>query len=170
VFDRVISSVKVEAQSLAMTLICAAVAGMSAVVAVLFIGIAIFIWASNNYGSLQASVAMAGFFLVVAMIAIGALLYVRSETAKRAAKRAELDRREREEEARKAPPAWMDPTLIPKLLPMLLPIALKAGQVGLRHRGILLALVGSAAAGWAFLRERREDEDGAEEPVAEPAE
>ena len=169
-FDRVISNVKVEAQSLAMTLICAAVAGMSAVVAVLFIGIAIFIWASNNYGSLQASVAMAGFFLVVAMIAIGALLYVRSETAKRAAKRAELDRREREEEARKAPPAWMDPTLIPKLLPMLLPIALKAGQVGLRHRGILLALVGSAAAGWAFLRERREDEDGAEEPVAEPAE
>jgi uncharacterized membrane protein YqjE len=170
VFDRVISAVKVEAQSLAMTLICAAVAGMSAVVAALFTGIAIFIWASNNYGSLQASIAMAGFFLVVALIAVGALLYVRSETAKRAAKRAELKRREREEEAKKAPPAWMDPTLIPKLLPMLLPIALKAGQVGLRHRGILLALVGSAAAGWAFLRERREDENGAEEPVAEPAE
>jgi hypothetical protein len=171
VFDRVISTVKVEAQSLAMTLICAAVAGMSAVVAVLFIGIAIFIWASNNYGSLQASIAMAGFFLLVALIAVGALLYVRSETAKRAAKRAELERREREEEAKKAPPAWMDPTLIPKLLPMLLPIALKAGQVGLRHRGILLALVGSAAAGWALLREKREDEDGTgEEPVAEPAE
>jgi hypothetical protein len=170
VFDRLVSTVKVEAQSLVMTLICAAVAGMAAVVAILFVGVAIFIWASNTYGSLQASLAMAGFFLVVALIAIGALLFVRSEAAKRAAKRAELERREREEEAKNAPPAWMDPALIPKLLPMLLPIALKAGQVGLRHRGILLALVGSAAAGWAFLRERREAEDGAEEPVAEPAE
>ena len=54
-FDRLVSRVKVEAQSLATTLICAVVAGMSAIVAVLFIGIAIFIWASERYGSLTAS-------------------------------------------------------------------------------------------------------------------
>jgi uncharacterized membrane protein len=172
VFDRVLSTFKAEYQSLLTTLVCAAVAAMAGVVAVLFTGVAIFIWAADNYGSLQASLAMAGFFLVVALIAIAILFYARSEAAKRAVKRAEQERREREEEARKAPPVWMDPAMIPKLLPMLLPIAMKAGQIGLRHRGILLALLSSAAVGWAMLRERDESEEepaaGAEVP--EPAE
>jgi hypothetical protein len=167
VFDRLLSTVKAEYQSLLTTLICAAVAAMAGVVAILFIGVAIFIWASNNYGPLQASLAMAGFFLAVALIAVAILLYARSEAAKRAVKRAEQERREREEEAKKTP-AWMDPALIPKLLPMLLPIAIKAGRIGLRHRGILLALLSSAAVGWAMLRER--DEEPAGDEVAEPAE
>jgi hypothetical protein len=169
VFDRLLSTFKAEYQSLLTTLICAAVAAMAGVVAILFIGVAIFIWASNNYGSLQASLAMAGFFLVVALIAVAVLLYARSESAKRAVKHAEQERREREEEARKAPPAWMDPALIPKLLPMVLPIVMKAGQIGLRHRGLLLALLSSAAVGWAVLRER-DDEPVAPDEVAEPAE
>jgi hypothetical protein len=170
VFDRLVSRVKVEAQSLATTLICAVVAGMSAIVAVLFIGIAIFIWASERYGSLTASLAMAGFFLVVALIAIAVLFYVRSEAHKRAARRAEEERREREEAAKNAPPAWLDPALLPKILPMLLPIALKAGQIGLRNRGLVLALISSAAIGWAMLREKSVPADD-EMPAAEqPAE
>lgn len=168
-FDRLVSSLKVEAQSLATTLICAVVAGMSGVVAILFIGIAIFIWASDRYGSLTACLAMAGFFLVVALIAVAALFYARSEAHKRAAKRAEEERREREEAAKNAPPVWADPSLIPKILPALLPILLKAGQLGLRHRGLLLALVSSAAVGWAMLREKSAPDD--EMPAAEqPAE
>lgn len=168
--DRLVSTIQVEARSLATTLVCAIVAGMSAVVAVLFIGIAIFIWASDRYGSLTASLAMAGFFLVVALIAIATLFYARSEAHKRAAKRAEEERREREEAEKNAPPVWMDPALIPKLLPMLLPIALKAGQIGLRHRGLLLAALSSALVGWGLLRERRaaaEDEIPAAEQPAE---
>lgn len=168
-FDRLVSSLKVEAQSLATTLICAVVAGTSGVVAILFIGIAIFIWASERYGSLTACLAMAGFFLVVALIAVAALFYARSEAHKRAAKRAEEERREREEAAKNAPPVWADPSLIPKILPALLPILLKAGQLGLRHRGLLLALVSSAAVGWAMLREKSAPDD--EMPAAEqPAE
>lgn len=166
--DRLLSTLKAEYQSLLTTLICAAVAAMAGVVAILFSGVAIFIWAANNYGSLQASLAMAGFFLIIALIAVAILLYARSKAAKRAVKRAEQERRKREEEAKKAPPAWMDPALIPKLLPMLLPIAVKAGQVGMRHRGLLLALISSAAVGWAMLRERDEETTGDE--VAEPAE
>ena len=167
-FDRLLSTAKAEYQSLLITLICAAVAAMAGVVAILFSGVAIFIWAANNYGSLQASLAMAGFFLVVALIAVATLLYARSEAAKRAVKRAEQERREREDEAKKAPPAWMDPALIPKLLPMLLPIVMKAGKIGLRHRGVLLALLSSAAVGWAMLRDREEEVAVGE--VAEPAE
>ena len=62
------------------------------------------------------------------------------------------------------------PSLIPKLLPMLLPIALKAGQIGLRHRGLLLAALSSAIVGWGLLRERNAAADE-EMPAAEqPAE
>jgi uncharacterized membrane protein YbhN (UPF0104 family) len=169
VFDRLVSSVKVEAQSLATTLICALVAGMSGVVAILFIGIAIFIWAADKYGSLIACLAMAGFFLLVALIAVAALLYARSEARKRAAKRAEEERREREEAEKNAPPIWMDPALLPKVLPLLLPVALKAGQIGIKHRGLLLAAISSAIVGWGLLRERRGGAD--EMPAAEqPAE
>jgi hypothetical protein len=169
VFDRLVSGLKVEAQSLATTLICAVVAGMSGVVAILFIGIAIFIWASDRYGSLTASLSMAGFFLVVALIALATLFYARSQAHKRAAKRAEEERREREEAAKNAPPIWADPSLLPKLLPMLLPIALKAGQIGIKHRGLLIAALSSAVVGWGLLRERQTPDD--EMPAAEqPAE
>jgi len=170
VFDRLLSTVKVEIRSLATTLICAVVAGMSGVVAILFIGIAIFIWASDRYGSLTACISMAGFFLVMALIALAILFYARSEAHKRAAKRAEEERREREEAAKNAPPLWMDPSLLPKLIPMLLPIALKAGQIGIRHRGLLLAALSSALVGWGLLRERHAAADD-EMPAAEqPAE
>ena len=168
-FDRLVSSVKVEAQSLATTLICAVVAGMSAVVAILFIGIAIFLWTADKYGSLIACLTMAGFFLLVALIATAALLYARSEARTRAARRAEEARREREEAEKNAPPIWMDPALLPKVLPLLVPVALKAGQIGLKHRGLLLAAISSAIVGWGLLRERR-GETG-EMPAAEqPAE
>jgi len=170
VFDRLVSSVKVEARSFATTLICAVVAGMSGVVAVLFIGIAIFIWAADRYGSLMACMAMAGFFLAVALIALGLMLYMRNEARKRAAKRAEEERREREEEAKNAPPVWMDPSLIPKLLPMLLPIALKAGQIGIKHRGLLIAAISSAVVGWGLLRERNAANDDDMPAAEQPAE
>ena len=169
-FDRLVSSVKVEARTFLTTLICAVVAGMSGIVAILFIGIAIFIWAADRYGSLEACLAMAGFFLLVALIAVAILFYARSEAAKRAAKRAEEERREREEAAKNAPPVWMDPALIPKVLPMLIPILAKAAQLGIRHRGLVIAAISSAIVGWGLLRERNataEDEMPAAEQPAE---
>jgi len=170
VIDRLLSTFKAEYQSILTTLVCAAVAAMAGVVAILFTGIAIFIWAANRYGSLTASLAMAGFFLVVALIAIAVLLSARSKAAKRAIARADEERRKREEEAKNAPPIWADPSLIPKMLPLLLPIALKAGQVGLRHRGLILAGLSSAIVGWGLLRERGKSDAG-EMPAAEqPAE
>ena len=167
--DRLVSTVKVETRSLITTLICAVVAGMSGVVGILFIGIAIFIWAADRYGSLQACLAMAGFFVLVALIALAVLLAARSKAAKRAAVHAEEERREREEAAQHGPSAWLDPALIPRLLPVVLPIALKIGRIGIRHRGLLLAAVSSAVVGWGLLRERDAGED--EMPAAEqPAE
>jgi membrane protein implicated in regulation of membrane protease activity len=169
VIDRILSIFKAEYQSVLTTLICAAVAAMAGVVAILFTGVAIFIWASDRYGSLAASIAMACFFLAVALIAVVVLLIARSKAAKRALARAEREHREREEAAKNAPPIWADPSLIPTLLPMLLPVVLKVGQIGIKHRGLLLAALSSAVVGWGLLRERGTPQD--EMPAAEqPAE
>jgi hypothetical protein len=149
------------------TLICAAVAASAALVGVLFIAVAIFIWASDNYGRLTASLSMAAFFIVVAAIAVAVLLVIQSKARKEAAKQAEKERLEKEEAAKNAPPAWLDPALIPTLLP----IGIKAMQIGLKHRGILLALVSSAAVGWAMLRARgKPDGDADDAPAEQPAE
>jgi uncharacterized membrane protein len=170
VFDRLVSTVKVEARSFLTTLICALVAGVSGIIAILLFGIAIFIWTAGRYGSLEASLAMACFFLVAALIALAVMLYARSEAARRAAERAEQERREREEAAKNAPPAWMDPALLPKVLPVLIPIAAKAVQIGIKHRGLLVAAISSAVVGWGLLRERSAAADE-EMPAAEqPAE
>jgi uncharacterized membrane protein YqjE len=167
VIQSLLATLRVELRGVVTTLICAAVAASAALVGVLFIAVAIFIWASENYGRLQASLAMAAFFIVVAAIAVTVLLIAQSKARKEAARQAEKEKLEKEEAAKNAPPAWLDPALIPTLLP----IGIKAMQVGLKHRGLLLALLSSAAVGWAILRERGKPDDGADDTVAEqPAE
>ena len=164
--QNLLATFRVEIRGMVTTLICAAVAASAALVGVLFIAVAIFIWASDNYGRLTASLAMAAFFIVVAAIAVTVLLVAQSRARKEAARQAEKERLEKEEAAKNAPPAWLDPALIPTLLP----IGIKAMQIGLKHRGILLALISSAALGWAMLRERNTPDDD-EMPTAEqPAE
>jgi UPF0716 family protein affecting phage T7 exclusion len=135
-------------------------------VAILFVGVAIFLWISQTYGAVPACLAMAGFFVVVAAIAGLTLAASQSAARERAEKRAAEEKRKREEEAKRAPPAWLDPALIAPLLP----IGIKVAGIALRHRGLLLALVSSAAVGWAMLRERGAPADD-EMPAAEqPAE
>jgi uncharacterized membrane protein YqjE len=167
VIQSLLATLRVELRGVVTTLICAAIAASAALVGVLFIAVAIFIWASDNYGRLTAAVAMAAFFIVVAAIAVTVLLVAQSTARKEAARQAEKERLEKEEAAKNAPPAWFDPALIPTLLP----IGIKAMQVGLKHRGILLALVSSAAIGWAMLRERNKPDEDVDDTVAEqPAE
>jgi uncharacterized membrane protein YqjE len=167
VIQNLLAAFRVEVRGMVTTLICAAVAASAALVGVLFIAVAIFIWASDNYGRLTASLAMAAFFIVVAAIAVTVLLVAQSRARKAAARQDEKERLEKEEAAKNAPPAWLDPALIPTLLP----IGIKAMQIGLKHRGLLFALISSAALGWAMLRERGKPDDDAEDAAAEqPAE
>jgi hypothetical protein len=163
VIQKLLATLRVELRGVVTTLICAAVAASATLVGVLFIAVAIFIWASENYGRLTAAISMAVFFIAVAAIAVVVLLWAQSRARKTAEKEAEKERIEREEAAKNAPPAWMDPSLIPTLLPL----GVKAMQIGLKHRGVLLALVSSVAVGWAMLRERgkSEDDDAAEQPA-----
>jgi hypothetical protein len=167
VIHNLLAALRVELRGVVTTLICAAVAAAAALVGVLFIAVAIFIWASDNYGRLTASLSMAAFFILVAAFAVTVLLVVQNKARKEAARQAEKERLEKEEAARNAPPAWLDPALIPTLLP----IGIKAMQIGLKHRGLLFALLSSAAVGWAMLRERGKPDGDADDAAAEqPAE
>jgi hypothetical protein len=166
VIQSLLATLRVELRGVVTTLICAAVAASAALVGVLFIAVAIFIWASDNYGRLTASLSMAAFFIVVAGIAVTVLLVAQSKARKEAARQVEKERLEKEEAAKKAPPAWLDPALIPTLLP----IGIKAMQIGLKHRGVLLALLSSAAIGWAMLRERNKPDDDVDDAAEQPAE
>jgi uncharacterized membrane protein YqjE len=167
VIQNLLATFRVELRGVVTTLICAAVAASAALVGILFIAVAIFIWMSDNYGRLQASIAMAAFFIIVAAIAVTVLLVAQDKARKAAAQRAEKERLEKEQAAKNAPPAWLDPALLPTLLPF----GIKAMQIGLRHRGLLLALVSSVAVGWAVLRERAAPADADSEAAAEqPAE
>jgi len=166
VIENLLATVREEYRRALTITICAAIIAAAGMVAILFVGVAIFIWISDRYGAVQACLAMAGFFVVVAGIAALTLAMAQSAAKERAERRAAEEKRKREEAAKNAPPAWLDPALIPTILP----IALKAGSVALRHRGLVLALLSSAAVGWAFLRERGAPEN-AEIPAAEqPAE
>ena len=164
--QNLLATLRVEVRGVVTTLICAAVAASAALVGTLFIAVAIFIWASENYGRLQASIAMAVFFILVAAVAVTVLLVAQSSARKAAEKHAEKEKLEKEKAAKNAAPAWLDPALIPTLLP----VGIKAMQIALRHRGLLLALISSAAVGWAMLREKSAPVDD-EMPAAEqPAE
>ena len=73
----------------------------------------------------------------VALVAGGVILWVRSASRERAERRAAEEAKRREEQARKAPNPFLDPSLIPTLLP----VGIKAARIMLRHRGLLVALV-----------------------------
>ena len=53
--QNLLATLRVELRGVVTTLICAAVAASAALVGVLFIAVAIFIWASENYGRLTAA-------------------------------------------------------------------------------------------------------------------
>jgi hypothetical protein len=166
VIDNLLATLREEYRRVLTVTICAVVIAAAAVMAILFIGIAIFIWMSDRYGTVQACLAMAGFFVVVAAIAALTLGMAQSAARERAERRAAEEKRKREEAAKNAPPAWLDPALIPTLLP----IGIKAAGIALRHRGLLLALLSSAAVGWAMLRERGAPADGDMPAAEQPAE
>jgi hypothetical protein len=166
VIDNLLAAVREEYRRALTVTICAAIIAAAAMVAILFVGVAIFIWISQSYGAVQACLAMAGFFVAVAGIAWATLAISQNAAHEREKRREAEKKKEKEEAAKNAPPAWLDPALIPTLLP----IGIQAARIALKHRGLLLALVSSAAVGWAMLREKNDAPPAEEDVAAQPAE
>jgi multisubunit Na+/H+ antiporter MnhG subunit len=106
VIQNLLATLRTEFRGVITTLICALVATSAGLVGVLFIAVAIFIWASENYGRLQASLAMAGFFILVAAFAVTILLAAQNKARKEAQQRAEKEKLEKEQAAKNAP-GWI---------------------------------------------------------------
>lgn len=112
-------------------LICAAVAALSAAIAVGFGLLAAFILLAQRFESLTAGLALASLFLAIAMIAGLATILIRRRTIARA---------QRELAARRSA-HWLDPRL--------LAIGLQVGQVAGWRRLMTVAAVGVLAVGLA---------------------
>jgi hypothetical protein len=112
-------------------LICAAVAALSAAIAVGFGLLAAFILLAQRVGSLTASLALAGLFLAIAVIAGLTVLLIRRRAIARA---------QRELAARRSTD-WLDPRL--------LAVGLQVGQAVGRRRLMTIAAVSVLAVGVA---------------------
>jgi hypothetical protein len=112
-------------------LICAVVAALSAAIAVGFGLLAAFILLAQRVGSLTASLALAGLFLAIAVIAGLTVLLIRRRAIARA---------QRELAARRSTD-WLDPRL--------LAVGLQVGQAVGWRRLMTVAAVGVLAAGVA---------------------
>jgi hypothetical protein len=153
VFETLKKAVRVEIGSLVRTVIWAAVASAMALVGVFFLAVTVFIWTSGHYGHLAAAIAMVVYFLIVAGIAGGILLLVRSKARKAAAKRAETQTINEQQRDQRMGPIWKDPGVMPAVLP----VALKVAQFGFRYRALIGVTVSSAAIVFALLRHRQNE-------------
>ena len=110
--------------------ICAVVATVASMAALIFLTIAAFIWLADRYDALIAGLVLAGVFILVALIAIVALLIARRRNMERA--RLELA-------AHSSNANWLDPKLMAT--------AFQVGQaIGWRRLASLAAVAVLAAA------------------------
>jgi hypothetical protein len=108
-----------------------AIAAVALAVALTFLTIAGYIWLERRYDSLTAALALAGVYLIVAIIAVIALAVARRRT---------IERAQRELALRKPQP-WLDPQL--------LAMGVQLGRSIGWKKGLPLAAAGLLAAGIA---------------------
>jgi hypothetical protein len=145
VFAHLLAPIEAKYREIVASLAWSALAGIALLIAAVFGFAALLIWIASLYGGIVACLVAAGCFAVIAIVAFAMLITAR--------KRARL---EAEQRARaRAAQAWLDPATIS--------LGLQAVRMLSRHRGLALALLGSAALGWLLTRE-------AEMPADEPAE
>lgn len=120
------------------------VAAFALSTAFVFLCVAAYVWLAQQFGGIYAGLIVAGFFILVALIA----LIVAAATRRRARERAILQRAARAH----ASSSWL-------LDPKILATAMQAGRAVGWQRIVPLALLGFLAAQWAFSRQQNPDKD-----------
>jgi hypothetical protein len=123
-----------------------AIIALALLTAFAFLCVAGYVWASTQLGAVFAGLAMAGVFLLIALI--GAIVFAVSRS--RAQQRAIMERAARAQ----ASPSWL-------LDPKVLGVAMQAGRTIGWERVIPVALLAFLAAQW-LLRDRRRSQPGDE--------
>ena len=148
-FAHLLAPIEAKYREFTASLAWSALGGIALLIAAIFGFAALLLWIASLYGGIVACLVAAGCFAAIAIVAFAMLMSAR--------KRARLEAEERARARAKA--AWLDPAT--------LSLGLQAVRMLSRHRGLALALLGSAALGWLLTRET---EMPADEPAGEPAE
>lgn len=131
---------------------CYAIAGVAGAIAFGFALAALFTWLSQQFGSIVASLIIAGAFLVIAIIPV--VIY--------AAKQRREEKRVAEAAAKARATQWISPAT--------LSLGLQAARMLGKNRGIAAAGVGALLAGWLISQMLPSEESGDDEAATEPAE
>ena len=132
--------------------VCYAIAGAAGAIAFAFALAALFTWLSQQFGSIIASLIIAGAFLVIAIIPI--VIY--------AAKQKQEERRVAEAAAKARATQWISPAT--------LSLGIQAARMLGKNRGIAAAGVGALLAGWLISQMLPAEEAREDEAATEPAE
>ena len=132
--------------------VCYAIAGVAGAIAFAFALAALFTWLSQQFGSIIASLIIAGAFLVIAIIPI--VIY--------SAKQKQEERRVAEAAAKARATQWISPAT--------LSLGIQAARMLGKNRGIAAAGVGALLAGWLISQMLPAEERADDEAATEPAE
>jgi hypothetical protein len=131
--------------------VCYAIAGVAGVIAIAFGIAALHAWLSQQFGTIIASLIIAGAFLVIAVIPV--VIY--------SAKQKQEERRVAEAAAKARATQWISPATVS--------LGLQAARMLGKNRGIAAAGVGALLAGWLISQmlpaEGRTDDEAAAEPA-----
>jgi cobalamin synthase len=131
--------------------VCYAIAGVSGAIAFAFALAALFTWLSHLFGSIIASLIIAGVFLVIAIVPI--VIY--------SSKQKREEKRVAEAAAKARATQWISPATVS--------LGLQAARMLGKNRGIAAAGVGALVVGWLISQmlpaERTAEDDAAAEPA-----
>lgn len=137
VFDGIIHRWQLRLDALVKGGVWASIAGLALGVALVFFGVAVFIRAQEDFGTIATSLGFAIFFLAIAAIAAVGLMTVRRTARRREALVAQSA-------AQSVPPWWTDPRLIST--------GLSLGRTLGGRRALSLGLVGAFVVGMMLSR------------------
>ena len=132
--------------------VCYAIAGVAGAIAFAFALAALFTWLSQQFGSIIASLIIAGAFLVIAIIPI--VIY--------SAKQKQEEKRVAEAVAKARSTQWISPATVS--------LGLQAARMVGRNRGLAAAGVGALVVGWLISQMMPGEHEPDGDTAAEPAE
>ena len=152
-FDSLIAPWRAKVRLAISGTVCYAIAGVAGAIAFAFLLAALFTWLSQHFGSIIASLIIAGAFIVIAIIPI--VIYSSKQKAE--------EKRVAEAAAKARATQWVSPATVS--------LGLQAARMVGKNKGIAAAGVGALLVGWLISQmlpaERKTTED---EPYGEPAE
>ena len=132
--------------------VCYAIAGVAGAIAFAFALAALFGWLSQQFGSIIASLIIAGAFLVIAIIPI--VIY--------SSKQKQEEKRVAEAAAKARATQWISPATVS--------LGLQAARMVGKNRGIAAAGIGALLVGWLISQMLPAERTADDETVSEPAE